>query len=71
LLTHSKSRSLLASIGNAEEAAQFIELKLPPSPREEDENWSDWIVATQRADLTAVPELERFALRYRVQPVDR
>jgi hypothetical protein len=71
LLTHSKSRSLLASIGNAEEAAQFIELKLPPSPRKEDENWSDWIVAMQRADLTAVPELERFAIRYRVQPVDR
>ena len=71
LLTHSKSRSLLASIGNAEEASQFIELKLPPSPRKEDETWSDWISATQRADLTLVPELERFAIRYRVQPVDR
>src|SRR2546428_1389179 len=71
LLTHSKSRSLLASIGNAEEASQFIELKLPPSPRKEDETWSDWISATQRADLTPVPKLERFAIRYRVQPVDR
>jgi len=71
LLTHSKSRSLLASIGNAEEASQFIELKLPPSPRKEDETWSDWISATQRADVTPVPELERFAIRYRVQPVDR
>ena len=71
LLTHSKSRSLLASIGDAEEAAQFIDLKLPPSPRKEDETWSDWISATQRADLTPVPKLERFAIRYRVQPVDR
>ena len=33
LLTHGKSRSLLASIGNAGEASQFIELKLPPSPQ--------------------------------------
>ncbi len=37
----------------------------------EDETWSDWISATQRADLTPVPKLERFAIRYRVQPVDR
>jgi hypothetical protein len=68
LLTHSKSRSLLASIGNEPTASQFIELKIPPSPRKEDETWSDWIFATQRADLTSVPEMERMALRYRVQP---
>ena len=68
LLTHSKSRSLLASIGNEPTASQFIELKIPPSPRKEDETWSDWILATQQADLTSVPEMERMALRYRVQP---
>jgi MFS family permease len=68
LLTHSKTRSLLASIGNEPSASQFIELKIPPAPRKEDETWSDWINAKQRADLTPVPETERMALRYRVQP---
>src|SRR5215813_3093753 len=57
LLTHSKSRSLLASIGNDPVASQFVELKnLPPAPRKEDKAWSDWIFATERADLTPVPE---------------
>ena len=70
LLTHSKTRSLLASIGNEPVASQFIELKIPPTPRKEDETWSDWIFATQRADLTPVPESERMALRCRVRPVD-
>jgi len=57
-------------IGNTPEASQFIELKLPSSPREQDEEWSDWIAATERADLNPVPEPERFSVRYRVQPVD-
>jgi hypothetical protein len=70
LLTHSKTRSLLASIGNEPGASQFIELKIPPAPRKEDENWSDWIFATQRADLSPVSEPERMALRYRVRRID-
>jgi hypothetical protein len=71
LLTHSKSRSLLASIGNEPRASQFIDLKsLPAAPRKENETWSDWIPATQRADLTPVPEPERIAVRYRVRPID-
>lgn len=70
LLTHSKTRSLLASIGNEPCASQFIELKIPPAPRKEDETWSDWIFAMQRADLSPVPEPERMALRYRVRPVN-
>jgi hypothetical protein len=70
LLTHSKTRSLLASIGNEPGASQFIDLKdLPASPRKENETWSDWLFATQRADLTPVPQTERFALRYRVHPL--
>jgi hypothetical protein len=69
LLTHSKSRSLLASVGNEPVASQFIDLKIRPAPRKEDETWSDWIFATQRADLSPVPEPERMALRYRVRPV--
>jgi len=72
ILTHSKSRSLLASIGNEPAASQFVELKnLPPAPRKEDEAWSDWIFATERADLTPIPHSERFAIRYRVHPIER
>jgi len=70
LLTHSKSRSLLASIGNEPAGSQFIELKIPPAPAREDETWSDWIFATQRADLSPVAEPERFAARYRVRLTD-
>ena len=70
VLTHSKTRSVLASIGNEPVASQFIELKIPPAPRKEDETWSDWIFATQRADLTPVSQPERMALRYRVRPVN-
>ena len=72
LLTHSKTRSLLASIGNEPGASQFAELKnLPPAPRKQDEAWSDWIFATERADLTPVSDPERFAIRYRVHPIER
>ena len=70
LLTHSKSRSLLASIGNEPIASQFIELEIPPTPGKQNQTWSDWIFATQRADLSPVPEAERFAARYRVRLVD-
>ena len=72
LLTHSKTRSLLASIGNEPAASQFVELKnLPPAPRKEDEAWSDWIFATERADLTPVPDSEPFSIRYRVHRIER
>jgi len=68
LLTHSKTRSVLASIGNEPVASQFIELKIPPAPRKEDETWSNWTLAALRADLSPIPETERMALRYRVRP---
>ncbi len=71
LLTHSKTRSFLASIGNEPVASQFIELRIPPAPRKDDETWSDWIFATQRADLSTVSAPERLALRYRVRPVNK
>ena len=71
LFTHSKSRSLLASIGNEPAASQFIELKnLPPAPRRQDKAWSDWIFGTEHADLTPIPEAEQFAARYRVRAID-
>ena len=70
LLTHNKTRSLLASIGNEPAGSQFIELKIPPSPTKQDETWSEWIFATQRADLSPVPEPDRFAARFRVRSAD-
>jgi hypothetical protein len=71
LLTHSKTRWLRATIEGEPGTSQFIELKIPPAPRKEDETWSDWIFATQHAaDLTSIPEPERMALRCRVQPID-
>jgi hypothetical protein len=70
LLTHSKTRSLLASISNEPAGSQFIELEIPPAPTKQDETWSEWIFATQRGDLNPVPEPKRFAARYRVRPVD-
>jgi hypothetical protein len=51
-------------------AGQRINLKLPGSPVPADEQWTDWGFATGRADLTQVPEAERFAIRYRVQPIN-
>jgi len=70
LSTHSKTRSVLTSIGNEPVASQFIKLKIPPAPRKEDETWSNWILAAQSADLAPIPETERMALRYRVRPVN-
>jgi hypothetical protein len=71
LMSHSANRSLFASIGNEPGGSQFIDLKtLPAAPRKENETWSDWTLATQRTDLTPVPETERIAVRYRVRPVD-
>jgi MFS family permease len=71
LMSHSANRSLFASIGNEPGASQFIDLKtLPAAPRKENETWSDWTLATQRTDLSPVPEPERIAVRYRVRPID-
>jgi hypothetical protein len=71
LMSHSANRSLFASIGNEPSASQFIDLRnLPAAPRKENETWSEWTPATQRADLSPVPEPERIAARYRVRPID-
>jgi MFS family permease len=71
LMSHSANRSLFASIGNEPGGSQFIDLKtLPAAPRKENETWSDWTLATQRTDLSPVPEPERIAVRYRVRPID-
>jgi hypothetical protein len=69
LLDHNPARSLFAVVGNDPMAGQFITLKLPSNPRTEDEQWSDWIHATQQANLGPLPEKAQFTARYRVQPV--
>jgi MFS family permease len=68
LLSQTFNRDLLVVIEGEGGAGQFIKLKLRAKPRKEDEAWSDWIAATERADLSPVPEAERIAVRYRVQP---
>ena len=68
LLSQTFNRDLFVSIEGEGGAGQFIKLKLRAKPRMGDEAWSDWITATERADLSPVPESERIAVRYRVQP---
>jgi hypothetical protein len=68
LLSQTFNRDLLVSIESEGGASQFIKLKLRAKPTKEDEEWSDWMTATERADLSSVPEGERIAVRYRVQP---
>ena len=70
LLSQTFNRDLLVLIEGEGSAGQFIKLQLRAKPRKEDEAWSDWIGATERADLSPVPELERISVRYRVQPED-
>jgi MFS family permease len=67
LLSQTFNRDLLVSIESEGGASQFIKLKLRAKPRKEDETWSEWMTATERADLTPVPAAERIAVRYRVQ----
>jgi hypothetical protein len=71
LLMHNPARSFLVAVGNDLMAGQYIDLKLPPSPGLEDEQWSGWIPATQRANLGTISDAERFSVRYRVQRIER
>ena len=68
LLSQTFNRDLLVLIENQAGASQFIKLKLSAKPTKEDEVWSDWMTATEHADLTPLPEPDRIAVRYRVQP---
>jgi MFS family permease len=68
LLSQTFNRDLLVSIESEGGASQFIKLKLGAKPTKDDEEWSDWMTATERADLSPVPEADRIAVRYRVQP---
>ena len=68
LLSQTFNRDLLVSIESEGDASQFIKLKLRAKPTKEDEEWSDWMTARERADLSPAPEGERIAVRYRAQP---
>ena len=68
LLSQTFNRDLFVSIEGEGGAGQFIKLKLRAKPRKEDEAWSEWIMAAERTDLSPVPDAERIAVRYRVQP---
>jgi hypothetical protein len=67
LYSHSARRSLLVSLGI--EPSQVFDLRLSPTPRKEDEAWTDWLRPGQRADLSAIPSDQMIELRYRVQPI--
>jgi MFS family permease len=67
LFSQTSSRDLLVSIESDGGASQFIKLNLRANPRKDDEVWSDWMTATEHADLSPVPEGQRIAVRYRVQ----
>ncbi len=71
LLTHNPERSLFAVVGSDPMAGQLIQLRLPASPGPEDEQWSDWIHATQQANLSPIPEPAQFSARYRVRLIER
>ena len=71
LMSRSSDRELLAWYGEVSKPAQVINLvDLAPAPREQTENWSDWIPATHYADLKEIPEAERMSARYRVRVVN-
>src|SRR5438552_10699376 len=63
LLSQTFNRDLLVSIDSEGGASQFIKLKLRAKPTKEDEEWSDWMTATERANLTPVAGAERIAVR--------
>ena len=70
LLSQTFNRDLLVVIEGEGGSGQFIKLKLRAKPQQADEAWSDWLAATEHFDLSPVPENERIAVRYRVQPED-
>lgn len=71
IMSHSADRELLASMGNETGASQFIHLNLPAAPGKENETWSQWILATQRADLSPVPGPEKMVVRYRIRELEK
>jgi hypothetical protein len=70
-LSQTFNRDLLVSIESEGGASQFIKLKLRAKPAKEDEEWSDWMTARERADLSPVPEGERMPSAIGCSPKNR
>jgi len=66
ITSHSEHRALMVKL-NGEPEQEFV-LKLPPSPRKEDEAWSEWIGPHYETASLPVAKEREFAVRYRVQP---
>ena len=66
ITSHSEHRELIVNLG--EEPQQEFELKLPRSPRRENEAWSEWIAPHYETASLRVATDREVAIRYRVQP---
>ena len=64
--SHTEHRELIVRLGRDDE--QDFELKLPPSPRKEDETWSEWTAPHREAASLPLAKEREVAVRYRVQP---
>lgn len=66
ITSQSEHRALMVKLGG--EPEQEFVLKLPRSPRKEDEAWSEWIAPHYETASLPVAKEREFAVRYRVQP---
>jgi len=66
ITSQSEHRELMVKLGG--EPEQEFVLKLPRSPRKEDEAWSEWIAPHYETASLPVAKEREFAVRYRVQP---
>jgi hypothetical protein len=66
ITSHNEHRELSVRLGRDDQ--QDFELKLPPSPRKEDEAWSEWRAPHREAASLPLAKEREVAVRYRVQP---
>jgi hypothetical protein len=66
ITSHTEHRELIVRLGR--HGQQDFELKLPSSPRKEDETWSEWMAPHREAASLPLAKEREVAVRYRVQP---
>ena len=66
ITSHNEHPALMVKLGT--EPEQEFVLKLPGSPRREDEAWSEWVAPHYETASLPVAKEREFAVRYRVQP---
>lgn len=66
ITSHTEHRELTVQLDR--EDPQDFALKLPPSPRKEDETWSEWMAPHREAASLPLAKEREVAVRYRVQP---